>query len=229
MVSLDESAARAGAEGSGAQAGWREMLTLALLPATIAVIGALFLYVLVEQGVGSWLPTFNSEVLHLPPAMSVQMSTIFLASLAIGRLASGVILRKFHWLPVLLVCLAAIGVLIVTSLPLAHGVTARAGIGWTTAPAAAYLFPLLGLFLAPIYPTICSVTLSALPRPSHPAMIGLIVIFSALGGTIGSFITAMLFQHLSGAFAFYFLLVPIALVAALLPVIRTQQARQAAA
>jgi fucose permease len=229
MVSLDESAARAGAEGSGAQAGWREMLTLALLPATIAVIGALFLYVLVEQGVGSWLPTFNSEVLHLPAAMSVQMSTIFLASLAIGRLASGVILRKFHWLPVLLVCLAAIGVLIVTSLPLAHGVTARAGIGWTTAPAAAYLFPLLGLFLAPIYPTICSVTLSALPRPSHPAMIGLIVIFSALGGTIGSFITAMLFQHLSGAFAFYFLLVPIALVAALLPVIRTQQARQAAA
>jgi fucose permease len=129
-------------------------------------------------------------------------------------------------LPVLLVCLAAIALLIVTSLPLARGVVARADIGWATAPVAAYLFPLLGLFLAPIYPTICSVTLSSLPRPSHPTMVGLIVIFSALGGTIGSFISALLFQHLSGAFAFYFLLVPIGLIAALLPAIRAQQAKR---
>jgi fucose permease len=226
MVSLDESAAHANAHVSGAQAGWREMMTLALLPATIVMVGALFLYVLVEQGIGSWLPTFDSEVLHLPAAMSVQMSTIFLASLAIGRLGSGLVLRRFHWLPVLLVCLAAIALLIVTSLPLARGVVARADIGWANAPIAAYLFPLLGLFLAPIYPTICSVTLSSLPRPSHPAMVGLIVIFSALGGTIGSFISALLFQHLSGAFAFYFLLVPIGLIAAVLPAIRTQQAKR---
>jgi fucose permease len=218
FVALDETAARPAA----AKAGWREMLTLALLPATIVLIAALFLYVLIEQGVGSWLPTFNNEVLHLPAAMSVQMSTIFLASLAIGRLGAGVVLRRFQWLPVLLVCLAAIALLIVTSLPLARGVTARADIGWASAPLAAYLFPLLGLFLAPIYPTICSVALSALPRPSHPAMVGLIVIFSALGGTIGSAISGLLFQHLSGALAFYFLLVPIGLIAVVLPAIRAR-------
>ena len=223
LVSLDESAA-----SPDATAGWREMLTLALLSATIVVLAALFLYVLIEQGVGSWLPTFNREVLHLPAAMSVQMSTIFLAALAAGRLASGLVLRRFHWLPVLLTCLAAIAILIVTSLPLARGVMPRADIGWANAPVAAYIFPLLGFFLAPIYPTICSVALSALPRPSHPAMIGLIVIFSALGGTLGSFITSLLFQHLSGAFAFYFLLVPISLIALLLPVIRTRQAKRVA-
>jgi fucose permease len=215
-VSLDES----GAEGSHAQAGWREMLRLAVLPATVVALIALFLYVLIEQGVGSWLPTFNSEVLRLPAAMSVQMSTIFTASLAVGRLGSGVVLRKFHWLPVLLTCLAAIAILILISLPLAHGVVPRAEIGWANAPVAAYLFPLLGIFLAPIYPTLCSVALSALPRPSHPAMVGLIVIFSALGGTLGSFITGMLFQHLPGAIAFYFLLVPLTLIALVLPAIR---------
>ena len=225
LVSLDESAARA-AETS---AGWREMLALAALAATIVVLGALFLYVLIEQGVGSWLPTFNREVLQLPAAMSVQMSTIFLAALAAGRLMSGLVLRRFHWLPVLLMCLAAIAILIVTSLPLARGVMPRSDIGWANAPVAAYIFPLLGFFLAPIYPTICSVALSALPRPSHPAMVGLIVIFSALGGTLGSFITSLLFQHLSGAFAFYFLLVPIGLIALLLPVIRRQRAQRVAA
>lgn len=220
LVSLDESAA----DAPGHSAGLREMLTLALRVSTIVVIAALFLYVLIEQGVGSWLPTFNSEVLHLPAAMSVQVSTIFLASLAAGRLASGLVLRRFHWSGVLLACLGAVAILILTSLPLARGVTVRADIGWANAPVAAYVFPLLGFFLAPIYPTICSVALSALPRPRHPAMVGLIVIFSALGGTLGSFITSLLFQHLSGALAFYFLLVPIGLIALLLPVIRAQQA-----
>ena len=184
------------------------------------MLAALFFYVLVEQGVGSWLPTFNREVLQLPSAMSVQMSTIFLASLAIGRLASGPILRRWSWLAVLLTCLGAIALLILVSLPLARGVIPQAGVGWRNAPLAAFLFPLLGLFMAPIYPTVCSVALSALPPGRHPAMIGLIVIFSALGGTIGSFITGFLFQHLSGALAFYFLLVPIMVIAAILPVMR---------
>ncbi|MES2337673.1 MAG: MFS transporter [Pseudomonadota bacterium] len=217
------------ADETDAPAGWRAMLGLALLPATVGVLAGLFFYVLIEQGIGTWLPTFNSEVLHLPAAMSVQMSSIFLAALALGRLASGIVLRRISWLPVLLGCLAAIAIIVVATLPLAHGVEPRAENGWANTPLAAYLFPLLGLFLAPIYPTICSVALSALPRHRHPPMVGLIVIFSALGGTIGSFITGMLFQHLPGALAFYFVLVPIGLIALLLPAIRARQVRGLAA
>ncbi len=217
------------ADETDAPAGWRAMLGLALLPATVGVLAGLFFYVLIEQGIGTWLPTFNSEVLHLPAAMSVQMSSIFLAALALGRLASGIVLRRISWLPVLLGCLAAIAIIVVATLPLAPGVEPRAENGWANTPLAAYLFPLLGLFLAPIYPTICSVALSALPRHRHPPMVGLIVIFSALGGTIGSFITGMLFQHLPGTLAFYFVLVPIALIALLLPAIRARQVRGLAA
>jgi hypothetical protein len=40
-------------------------------------------------------------------------------------------------------------------------------------------------------------------------MSGLIVIFSALGGTTGSIITGNIFQHYGGQTAFYFSLVPI--------------------
>lgn len=226
-VTLDER--EAVAQGSEPAAGWREMARLGLLPATVAILLGLFLYVLVEQGIGTWLPTFNSEVLHLPAAISVQMSSIFLAALALGRLASGIVLRRVEWLPVLLGCLAAIALIVIATLPLARQVEPGTGLGWADMPLAAYLFPLLGFFLAPIYPTICSVALSALPRHRHPPMVGLIVIFSALGGTIGSFLTGMLFEHLSGALAFYFVLLPVALIAFLLPAIRARQAQGAAA
>lgn len=227
-VRLDESAVPVDREGASVAAGWKAMLALATLPATAAVLAALFLYVLVEQGVGTWLPTFNREILHLPAAMSVQMSSLFVASLALGRLASGVLLRRIDWLPVLLACLAALALLVVAALPLAEGVRPRAGIGWASVPAAAWLFPLIGFFLAPIYPTVCSVALSALPQRRHAAMIGLIVIFSALGGTIGSFLVGMLFETLPGTTAFYLLLLPIALVALALPLVRRRVAGAAA-
>ena len=47
-------------------------------------------------------------------------------------------------------------------------------------------------------------------------MAGLIVIFSALGGTTGSIITGNIFQAYGGQKAFYFSLVPISLLIVLL-------------
>lgn len=217
VTPLDESAAT---EGELPGVGLSEMAKLAVLPAVVAVLAALFLYVLVEQGVGTWLPTFNNEVLHLPAAMSVQMTSIYVGALALGRLGSGFLFRRFGWLPVLLTCVAGVALLIIVTLPLARGVDASGVAGWFSAPAAAYLFPLIGLMLAPIYPTVCSVALSALPRHRHAALMGLIVIFSALGGTIGSYIVSLLFQRASGAHAFYALLLPLALIAVALPLIR---------
>ncbi|QQV75989.1 MFS transporter [Sphingomonas aliaeris] len=224
---LDESAAIVNSEDT--PSGWREMLSLAALPATIAFLAGIFCYVLLEQSVGTWLPTFNNEVLHLPPAMSVQMSSIFVGALAFGRLVSGIVLRRFDWLPVLLGCLACVALLIVATLPATQGLVARPDVTWTTAPIAAFLFPLLGVFLAPIYPTLCSIVLSALPKHRHAAMIGMIVVFSALGGTIGSFLTGLLFQHVSGQIAFYFALVPIALIAIALGFIRRSLGKSVAA
>lgn len=202
---------------------WTDMARLAVLPITVAILAGLFLYVLIEQGIGTWLPTFNNQILHLPVAMSVQMSSIFVGSLAVGRLAAGMVLRRVDWLLVLLACLAGVALLILLSLPLASGAGHRVVTGWRDAPAAAYLFPLLGIFLAPIYPTLCSVALSGLPRHRHAAMMGLVVIFSALGGTIGSFLTGLLFQTVDGAVAFYATLVPVALIAIALPTIRRRQ------
>ena len=79
-------------------------------------------------------------------------------------------------------------------------------------PMIAFIFPLIGLFLAPIYPAINSVVLSSLPKPQHGLMSGLIIVFSALGGSLGSVITGHVFQAYGGQKAFYFSLVPIAIL-----------------
>ena len=58
-----------------------------------------------------------------------------------------------------------------------------------------FAFPLVGLFIAPIYPLLNSVVLSALPNKLHSSMTGLIVVFSALGGTLGSRVIGYLFKN----------------------------------
>ncbi len=205
---------------AGAGEDMRAMLALVAKPAVLVFVLSAFLYVLIEQGVGTWLPTFNAEVLHLPTAMSVQAASLFAAALALGRLGAGGLIRVAGWLPVLLGCVAGIVAVVLIVMPAAAGLTPRAGMTWLNAPPATYAMPLIGLFLAPIYPTINSAILSSLPRERHAAMTGLIIIFSALGGTTGSFVTGRVFAALGGTTAFQLVLIPAVLLGLLLMLLR---------
>lgn len=207
--SMDESQAR---DGHAVGESFADMFRLLARPLVIVFLVSAFLYVLMEQAINTWLPTFNREILHLPTALSVQAAGIFAGSLALGRLGGGILLRRMPWFWLLATCVLAMAALVLLALPLAANVQPRAGINWWDAPLAAYVFPLIGLFMAPIYPTINSVVLSALPKARHAAMTGLIVVFSALGGTTGSFITGQLFAHFDGSRAFYLLLLPMAVL-----------------
>ena len=208
---LDESAART-EETKSMRGSLLEMLHLFLRPLVYVFLTSAFLYVLIEQSFSTWLPTFNNEILKLPNAMSIQLATILAGATAVGRLAAGQLLRRMPWYALLNICVLGMGLLVMLTLPLAQGVIARADIGWLNAPVAAYLIPLIGVLMAPIYPVINSVALSSLPKPSHAAMTGLIVIFSALGGTLGSRITAIVFSRFDGIHAFYFSLLPMLLI-----------------
>ena len=83
-----------------------DMLKLAYKPLVLVFVLSVFLYVLIEQGIGTWLPTFNSEVLHLPVDVSVQITSIFAAMIAIGRLMAGQILKYMNWFLFLNICIA---------------------------------------------------------------------------------------------------------------------------
>ena len=102
--------------------------------------------------------------------------------------------------------------LVLVAIPLAGNTSGQAITGWGDAPLAAFIFPLIGLFLAPIYPAINSLILTALPVQKHGLMSGLIIVFSALGGTTGSILTGNIFEHFGGQDAFYFSLIPITIL-----------------
>lgn len=208
---FDESAA-ALPPGRGLAQDFAAMLKLFFKPLVCVFVITAFLYVLIEQSVGTWLPTFNNEILKLPTAMSVQVTSIFAACLALGRLSAGVLMRRLNWYPVMNGCVLGMGAMVLLALPLTHDIALDPNVTWSSAPVAAFLFPLIGLFMAPIYPGINSVMLSSLPNSQHSAMTGLLVIFSALGGTTGSLITGYVFGNFSGHFAFYLTLAPISII-----------------
>ncbi len=205
-ATLDEAAAKREPTQPGGE--FIDMLRLLKKPVVYTFIASIFLYVLIEQGLGTWLPTFNRQVLHLPSALSVQMASIFAGGLALGRLLAGYVLRRISWYPLLNFCLLGMAMLVLLVLPLASHVHVRVDDTWFSAPFVAYMFPLIGLLMAPIYPVVNSVMLSTLPVERQASMTGLIVVFSALGGTLGSFIVALLFTHVGGNIAFYMTLVP---------------------
>ena len=200
------------AQATSAVTAFVDMLKLAYKPLVLVFIFSIFLYVLIEQGIGSWLPTFNKEVLGLPTQVSIQITSIFAIALAVGRLTAGAVLTRMHWYPCLNICLAGMAVVMLLSLPLAENVAGEDISHWFDAPLAAFLIPLIGLMMAPIYPVINSVMLSALPQEKHAPMTGLIVVFSALGGTTGSIVTGFVFDAVGGQQAFYLSLVPISIL-----------------
>lgn len=206
---LDESAARRDVTPSS---DFAAMFALVARPLVLVFLVSAFLYVLIEQAIGTWLPTFNNEVLHMPQAMSVMAASLFAGATAAGRLGAGFVLRRVAWFRLITVCIGAMALLVILTLPLTRGLAPNPEMSWASAPLAAFILPMVGLFLAPIYPIINSRVLSALPNSEHAGMTGLIVVFSALGGTTGSFITGQTFAALGGQIAFYLSLIPMILL-----------------
>ncbi|MBN8643264.1 MAG: MFS transporter [Flavobacteriales bacterium] len=192
---------------------FKEMLQLIVKPLTIVFIISVFFYVLLEQSFTSWFPTFYKEILNAPSSLAIQAGAILAGATFIGRLISGYILLKVKWIHLLSFCLLAVGIIVLVALPMAKNTQISiATISWFNAPLVVYLMPMMGLFLAPIYPTLNSTILSAMPKHTHSSMSGLIVVFSALGGTTGSIITGHVFHSFNGTTAFYLSLIPITVI-----------------
>ena len=190
----------------------RQMLLLIVKLVVLIFIISTFFYVMVEQGIMSWLPTFNSRVLKLPENIGIMMASILAISLAIGRLTAGFVTKYISWFYVVIACTFIAMLILTLILPSAIGIEVVEINSITDIPLIGFVFPLIGLFIAPIYPLLNSAVLSVLPTKLHSPMTGLIVIFSALGGTLGSRIIGWLFKNAGAENAFYYILIPMGIL-----------------
>ena len=94
---LDESAAK-NEPGKPGSARFADMFNLIKEPVVLAFIFSAFLYVLIEQSIQNFLPTFNNKVLLLPAVLSIQMGSILAGSTALGRFLAGIVLKRLNCL-----------------------------------------------------------------------------------------------------------------------------------
>lgn len=198
--------------GSNLKGDFISMIGLFTKVLVIVFVISAFLFVMVEQGIMTWLPTFNERVLKLPENIAIMMASILAISLGVGRILAGFLAQKSNWMWVLVGCI--LGAMAIVLFVLPQAVSADIGIVNTLAdiPPIGYAFPLVGLFIAPIYPLLNSAVLSALPKSLHSPMSGLIILFSALGGSLGSRLIGLLFKNVGAESAFTYTLIPMGLL-----------------
>jgi FHS family glucose/mannose:H+ symporter-like MFS transporter len=174
-----------------------------------------FIYVFIEQGLTTWLPTYDEKVLHIISNYSVEIAGLFAAGLVVGKFAAALIIRLFNWQIVLFGCAVfALTILFITiylsGLLPAH--IPHAYNHWSNIPKVAFLIPFFGVAIGPIYPILCSSILSRQSADSQSTMSSLIMISSALGGTIGSRIVGTLFGVFGGLTAIKAPIMPLIIV-----------------
>ena len=200
--------------GSSLKEDLTRSLKLIIVPLVLVFLASAFFFVMIEQGIMTWLPRFNEKIFKFSTTLSVQMASILALSLALGRFLAGYLSKFMSWVTLVIICIVISGGILLSVLPqLRVEIDSLVEIkSIADVPFLGYILPLIGLFIAPIYPLLNSTVLSSLPKNLHSPMSGLIIIFSALGGTIGSRIVGELFESIGGAKAFYFLLIPMVLL-----------------
>ena len=192
----------------------RQMFTLIARLLVIVFVISAFLFVMLEQGIMTWLPTFNNDVLNVSENVAIMMASIFAVSLGVGRLIAGFLSKHYSWFYIVGGCILLAIVMVVFVLPktIEVGINENVIENLSSVPLLAFAFPLVGFFISPIYPLLNSTVLSALPKKLHSPMTGLIIVFSALGGTLGSRAMGWLFKQVGPASGFYYTLIPIVLL-----------------
>lgn len=214
FLSISNIPKQTSAEESSLSDDLKASFKLIILPLVLVFVASAFFFVMIEQGIMTWLPRFNQKIFAFSEKLSVQMASILAISLALGRFLAGWLSKKISWVVLIISCSVVSILILFFVLPQlkTSGGEVKMISQLSEVPYLGFVLPLIGLFIAPIYPLLNSAVLSSLPKKLHSPMSGLIIIFSALGGTLGSRIVGTLFEATGGVNAFYFLFIPIVLL-----------------
>lgn len=156
----------------------------------------IFSIVFIEQNFNSWLPSFYKNHLNVNSFFALQASAFLALFSFIGRMVTANIIQRFSLFRYFMVCVIIIFALLIFSQTLLLN-------GYTKV--SLFIFPLIGLFLAPLYPVISSRMISNIHKKDINIFTSLIVIFSSLGSSFGSVMMSYLFQLEYGNYYAFFI------------------------
>lgn len=148
----------------------------------------IFFIVLTEQSFNSWLPTYYRNHLKVNSFFAIQASSMLAMFSYIGRIITANVIQRFSLVKYFTFCLLSIMFL----LSLIFGIQY---FGSDQSEISLYLFPIIGLFLSPLYPLINSKMISQIESQKINTFTSLIVIFSSLGSSVSSITMSILFEN----------------------------------
>ncbi|HCN49449.1 MAG TPA: MFS transporter [Chryseobacterium sp.] len=155
-------------------------------PAVALFLGVIFCIVFVEQGFNSWLPSFYKNHLKVNSFFALQATSFLSLFSYAGRTVTANIIRKFSLPGYYVACISFIIILLITIVGIQYFDSEDSKL-------ILFLFPVIGLFLSPLYPVINSRMIAQVDKEKINLFTSLIVIFSSLGSSVSSIIMAILF------------------------------------
>lgn len=155
-------------------------------PAVALFLGVIFCIVFVEQGFNSWLPSFYKNHLKVNSFFALQATSFLSLFSYAGRTITANIIRKFSLPGYYVACISFIIILLIAIVGIQYFDSEDSKL-------ILFLFPVIGLFLSPLYPVINSRMIAQVDKEKINLFTSLIVIFSSLGSSLSSIIMAILF------------------------------------
>ena len=174
-------------------------------PLLITFLAVIFFIVFVEQSFNSWLPSFYKNHLKVNSFFALQASSFLALFSYVGRTITANIIQRFSLPKYYVLCLTLIILVLIIII----------GIQFFDADNSKmllFLFPVIGLFLSPLYPVINSKMIAQIDKTKANLFTSLIVIFSSLGSSVSSIIMSVLFgNQLLSFYSLYILMAVIVL------------------
>lgn len=158
-----------------------------MTPAAALFLGVIFFIVFVEQGFNSWLPSFYKNHLKVNSFFALQATSFLAVFSYVGRTITANIIRRFSLPGYYISCM----IFIISLLAVIVGIQYFESVD---SKIILFLFPVIGLFLSPLYPVINSKMIAQIDKEKVNLFTSLIVIFSSLGSSVSSIIIAILFE-----------------------------------
>lgn len=166
----------------------------------LVFLGVIFFIVFLEQSFNSWLPSFYKNHLKVNSFFALQASSFLALFSYVGRTITANIIHRFSLSRYYTICLGFIILVLAIILGIQY-------FDSDDSKALLYLFPVIGLFLSPLYPVINSKMIAKIDREKANLFTSLIVIFSSLGSSLSSIIMSLLFgKQLINYYPLYILL-----------------------